>query len=130
MSQSLFGESPFQRMPNLTKPQAGVDMTSHSLPSDMPHSTQNSHAFGPTPHVSPTPSRAGSARHIIVSVYQCLDVTARVVKYAWMALAPPEPNGLEVGAERLLPAFRGVPRAVQAQLELTKHLPVHVVLLW
>ena len=63
MSQSLFGESPFQRMPNLTRPQAGVDMTSHSLPSDMPDSTQNSHAFGPTPHVSPTPSRAGSARH-------------------------------------------------------------------
>ena len=47
-----------------------------------------------------------------------------------MALDPPETDGLQVGTEGLLPALRGVPRAVKSKLEFARHLPAHLILLW
>ena len=52
------------------------------------------------------------------------------MEYAWMPPASPETYGLQMGAACLLPAFRGIPRAVQAQLELTYHLSVHLMYLY
>ena len=66
MSGSLFGTSPFQQVPNplLTPvPQQGTDPGSVHMPSAMPFTTGHTFAYGPSPDVSPTPSRTGSVRH-------------------------------------------------------------------
>ena len=49
---------------------------------------------------------------------------------AWMAFTSCKAYGFKVCTEGLLPALCGVPRAIQAQFEFAKHLPVHLILLW
>ena len=62
-------------------------------------------------------------------MHQCLDVSALVMEDAWMALASPETNGLQMSGKGLLPALRGVPRAIKTQFEFAQHFPVHLNLL-
>ena len=61
-------------------------------------------------------------------MHQCLDVSAWVMEDAWMALASPDANGLQMSAKGLLPALRGVPRAIKTQFELAQHFPMHLIL--
>ena len=58
---SLFGTSPFQQVPTVGQPQGPPAVDTHTF--SMPFETGNTHAFGPSPEVSPSPSRANSVRH-------------------------------------------------------------------
>ena len=57
---SLLGTSPFQQVPTAGQPQGPPAVDPHT--SSMPFETCNNHAFGPSPEVSPSPSRANSVR--------------------------------------------------------------------